>query len=1158
MLQKPFLILGLLVPILMHPRMAFTQCTTLSGTISGSNTCNGAPGLLTFHSQSGSGPFTVVYSDGTSNYTETGVMDGEPFKVQVQPTVSTTYTLVSIQAGGGCAATTAAPGITTVINPGHCSLCTGSLGDPIIDVTFGSGNGNSPPLSTVVPGASTNLIYTPTGGVPASPTPLDGTYAICSTVPINSSGNYWYTGGTDHTGDPNGYMLYENPGTSVGEFFRQMMTTLCAGGGTYEFAAWIANSDNIATVPNPVLPDLTFIVQTLDGTVLDTYNSGPVPQLSSWTWNHYGFFFTLPAGITTAIVRILDNNPGGVNVTGNDFAMDDITFRPCGPLMQASLTAGAPSAVCPGAPLSLSGTVNGGFNNPAYLWQMSTDNGKTWNDLPGSNSTLFTATVPSPAISTDLYYRLLGAEAASIQSPTCRVASNNVIVTVNVPVTDFGYTQLPCDPLHIQFTGMAASGNGYTWSVDGTNIPFTGSGPPSLLYSFTDHASHTVALTGSVCPGSTTKVMAFSLTPAAILNNADTGICVGRSVPLRVDTGLTFCWSPIYGLDNPASTNPLATPTLTTKYHYTALVPGANVVMNGDFSMGNTGFSSGYSYSSDGSTGGVYFVGPSPGSWLPGAGSCKDHTTGTGNMLLADGPQPQGTIVWTQTLTIQPNTNYAFSAWLENVSTANPASLQFTIDGQSIGAPLTASAAQCTWAQFYSTWNSDNKTSVTLSIVNASAGLSGSAIALDDIAFSPVVMETDSITIDVETPSVTVTPVTATVCPGVPLVLQATGSFAYQWSPTTALDAPTSADPTANFPAIAFGITTTYIVTGTSQRGCIASATTTISLYPKMLADGPADTTICKGDAAPLYASGGLTYSWSPALLLDNAASATPFATPTTSTLFHVLITDANQCQEQDSVLVEVRPVPTYHAPPDEAVCKGSSIPLNSQNGPGFVYSWSPGSGLSDSTAPYPVADPVDTITYSLHISDSVCSSYDSNFTVKVDVRPSPIVSVSKDNDVDCAVHTAELHVTGGAYYTWSPAGVLSDPHLADPLASINSSTKFIVQAVDTNGCSTTDSLTVYVTPTGANTFLMPNAFTPNGDGHNDLFGVLHWGDVRLQEFAVYDRYGARIFYTTDPSENWDGTFHGKPQPAGTYVYMVSAWTFCGEVTRRGTVILIR
>lgn len=230
-----------------NPYCNAIKTTGTTGTLTGSNTCNGAPGLLTFHSLAGAGPFTVIYSDGTTNYTQTGVMDGEPFKLQVQPSVPTTYTLISIQGTTGCTIA-AAPGITATVNPGLCTLCTGSLGDPVLNVTFGSGTGNAPSLENLIPGASSTLTYQPTSGNPASPTPQDGYYTICNNVPNNSNSS-WFYGSRDHTGDVNGYMLFENPGYTTGEFFRQKLTNLC-GGGKYEFSAWIANAADPRVPPN--------------------------------------------------------------------------------------------------------------------------------------------------------------------------------------------------------------------------------------------------------------------------------------------------------------------------------------------------------------------------------------------------------------------------------------------------------------------------------------------------------------------------------------------------------------------------------------------------------------------------------------------------------------------------------------------------------------------------------------------------------------------------------------------------------------------------------------------------------------------------------------------------------------------------------------------
>ncbi|WP_153800556.1 gliding motility-associated C-terminal domain-containing protein [Foetidibacter luteolus] len=86
----------------------------------------------------------------------------------------------------------------------------------------------------------------------------------------------------------------------------------------------------------------------------------------------------------------------------------------------------------------------------------------------------------------------------------------------------------------------------------------------------------------------------------------------------------------------------------------------------------------------------------------------------------------------------------------------------------------------------------------------------------------------------------------------------------------------------------------------------------------------------------------------------------------------------------------------------------------------------------------------------------------------------------------------------------------------------------------------------------------MPSAFTPNADMRNDCFGVKNWGLVLNLDFSVYNRWGERIFYTQNPSACWDGNYKGIKQPPGTYVYQIRAKTLCGDVYRKGTVVLIR
>ncbi|HEY4064286.1 MAG TPA: gliding motility-associated C-terminal domain-containing protein [Puia sp.] len=1137
-------------------------CPTLQGVLTGSNTCNNAPGLLTFHNTGGMGvaPFTIVYTDGVQTYTQPNVTDGVAFAVQVQPTVSTVYTLVSIQdATAGCAATVVPPGITAAINPGNCSLCQGALGDPVIDVTFGSGNGNSPPLEVVVPGASsTNLTYVPVSGDPALPTPVDGQNTITNNVPFNV-GNAWFSGGRDHTdpNNPNGYMLFENAGLTPGEFFRQTVPNLC-GGTTYEYAAWVGNADNPAVVINAILPDLTFIVETPDGTVLNTYNSGPVPTSSTWIWRQYGFFFTLPPNVSTVVIRIINNNVGGNAQPGNDFAIDDITFRACGPASTASFTAAGPSlvqTVCEGLGATLYGTLSTGYANPQYLWQVSQDSGKTWIDLPSSNTPQLPVLSPVTGRAIDYRYRLLAADGNNIQSPNCRIASNQLILSVTpAPNGDFSFTQNICNPAQVQFAGIPQPGVTYTWNINGVDQPVAAPGDPALSYTFSSFGIYPVTLkVVAACSGSVSKTIAIELQPADIISTPDTPICVGKPVPLRTHASLDFCWQPALYLDNPASPNPIATPPVTTKYYFTAKTTGTNMIVNGDFEAGNTGFTSVYTYMASGLPEGVYFVGTSPHVWNSNAPvSCGDHTTGSGNMMIVNGATTAGVNVWAAApLTVTPNTNYAFSVWIQSVSPISPAILQFSINGTPLGNPVNASSSTCAWNQFYTTWNSGSNSTASISLVNNNTAPTGNDFALDDLSFAPVIVQIDSVTIDVETPVVNAAPDT-TVCIGMPAPLRANGSLNYAWSPAAGLSNTVIADPIA-VPLVS----TDYIVTGTSARGCIASDTVTVALFPRLLSVGP-DTTICLGDPAPLTASGGVIYSWSPAQYLDDPASATPLARPDRTTRFYLNVTDGNQCPESDSVTVSIRSIPVFRAPPDESVCYGFGVILNSVNAGHYIYAWSPATGLDDPAAPYPLAQPAASLAYTLQIRDSVCAGYDSSFIVQVTVKPSPIITAEKDNDIDCTVHTAQLRSSGGISYVWTPVTGLNDPSLPTPIASIDSTTTYIVRGTGSNGCYAFDTLTVNVTATGSKLFAVPNAFTPNGDGHNDCFGVSRWGDVQLEEMEIFNRYGQRVFTTRNPSECWDGTFRGNPQPAGGYAYVIRAHSFCGEITQTGIVLLIR
>jgi gliding motility-associated-like protein len=204
-----------------------------------------------------------------------------------------------------------------------------------------------------------------------------------------------------------------------------------------------------------------------------------------------------------------------------------------------------------------------------------------------------------------------------------------------------------------------------------------------------------------------------------------------------------------------------------------------------------------------------------------------------------------------------------------------------------------------------------------------------------------------------------------------------------------------------------------------------------------------------------------------------------------------------------------------------------------------------------------PIAFPLSTTSYSVLISDAVCQD-DSTFTVQVTVHDLPNVKAGKSNDINCSLPSARLNATGAQTYVWFPATGLNDAFSANPLAVTDSTMIYTVQGTDQQGCTNEDTVTVNVAFTGQLQALLPSAFTPNGDGLNDCFGISRWGTVGELEFSIYNRWGGIVFYTKDPSKCWDGTYQSRMQPGGVFVYMIRAKTSCGNVFLKGTVTLIR
>jgi gliding motility-associated-like protein len=297
-------------------------------------------------------------------------------------------------------------------------VCNGSLGDPVVSITFGQGaTGPSP----YVPTSSYTYI--------ADPCPNDGYYTITSFT-SDCFNDTWHTVTSDHTG--NGNFMLVNASYSPGNFFLTSVSNLCPN-TTYEFSSWVMNVMNRQAIE----PDIVFYIEKPDSTVLASYDTGPIPGTSSPVWKKYGILFTTPADNASIILRMRNNSPGGI---GNDLALDDIAFRPCGAQITASIQNNPDTVnICSGntTVYNLLGDASAVYQRPVYQWQTSNDSGNTWQDITGATQQSYTR--PYVTQPNDYFYRFSVTDSNTAAIASCRVASNVVAINVHaIPVVDAG------------------------------------------------------------------------------------------------------------------------------------------------------------------------------------------------------------------------------------------------------------------------------------------------------------------------------------------------------------------------------------------------------------------------------------------------------------------------------------------------------------------------------------------------------------------------------------------------------------------------------------------------------------------------------------------------------------------------------------------------
>jgi gliding motility-associated-like protein len=414
---------------------------------------------------------------------------------------------------------------------------------------------------------------------------------------------------------------------------------------------------------------------------------------------------------------------------------------------------------------------------------------------------------------------------------------------------------------------------------------------------------------------------------------------------------------------------------------------------------------------------------------------------------------------------------------------------------------------------------------------------------------------TDSITIFVDPEIVLAASVTNVTCNAAcngQIAINASGGtmpYLYNWSGTC-----TTATCTGLCPG-------TYSLTLIDAWGCESNMDTSITEPIPLLAFintfSPATCNDTCNGAATIIATGGTpgyTFSWNTV-----PAQTTAAADSLCAGTYICIVTDANLCQSADTVTIAAPPEISLvvSATPTDCGDSTGTATVNAFGGtPGYSYSWS-ASGQTGQTATN-----LNAATHSVVVTDANgCSALQN---IIVNTVSGPFVIASADNSVITNGNSTNLTVTGQGTYLWTPSDGLNCNTCQSTIAQPSETTSYCVVVTDTNHCA--DSSCITITVEYSCLLTVPNAFSPNNDGHNDVL-TLHGWDKCVTDFSIliFNRWGEKVFESKDPQKTWDGSDKAEispketlPNNSGVFIYYISAKLVSGEeITRKGNITVI-
>jgi gliding motility-associated-like protein len=589
------------------------------------------------------------------------------------------------------------------------------------------------------------------------------------------------------------------------------------------------------------------------------------------------------------------------------------------------------------------------------------------------------------------------------------------------------------------------------------------------------------------------------------VNPTDTLVCSNTQINLTVTggTNTNYLWMatpPDPSLLNPFNDTVNVSPNQTTSYLVSTNNLNENLVTNGNFEALNTGFYTDLSFLTPTNPSGLqssYGITPNASFWEGTFSPCVDHTfgNGVGNMMVIDGSISGNQTVWKQIISVEKNTNYTFTYYVQSVESNNPAILKSSINGVSLGID-TLSNTTCLWQQVTATWNAGNDSLATLVIENLNQSGLGNDFAIDDISFSTLRSCSNHVDIQI-----------------------------IQGNPPLGLSYATDL-------CVNSGMSNPSLSAGIPSNGTYSSNPGGLNLDPLT---GVINTT---GSSPGIYQ---IVYSVSFCNTLakdtfELTVHALPNLLSLTGGAYNCLL------QTFDSVLLFLNA--SYPVTVDwtlngtEQVTFGASDPmfLGTQNG---LYEL-------------------------VSITDQYCTRT-INGTILLDSLNVPQTPIVSGDSTICSNDPPPSYELINA----NPNGTISwfgDANLTEYLGSGNSfypendssATYYVLQTV--NGCAG-QAQSFYVEVIACN-LIIPTAFTPDGDGDNDLWEIVGLdAQFPLNQVKVYNRWGDLIYTSVEGNyalSPWDGTYNDKNLPVGSYYFILEKSTDGSIEPINGTVSILR